>query len=699
METKQVEEDKKITDDNIQMIGKVVLRAKPDVQGQTDCPPWLGEIFTIVQNHPQSEYPRVIEERKKWEILYHLSPMRENLIEWIPFRKTDRVLEIGSQCGAITGVLTQKAGIVDCVEASWQQSKVNALRHQDSEHLTIMVGDWKEIEPTLSETYDYIILTDMFAFAQDIIGGKRPFADSLVVLRRHLAKQGRILLATANKYGLKYFAGCREDHSGAYFAGIENYVGQADSARTFGRAGLEEIFYQAGYLKAKFYYPYPDHIFPTAIYSELYLPSKGELTNNIRNFDRDRMILFDEKNAFDGILEERLYSIFANSFLVVLGEDFPAKYVKYSNDRAPEYAIRTQIERDMVEGTGVYKIPLTQQATEHIKRIDTAYRSLKDRYDGGGLEINPCTLVEKENRLCAALVFEEGVPLSKLMDQHLERGDRKAFYELFHEFVKRVGYKEEYPVADYDTIFANIMVKGNRWTLIDYEWTFAKAIPIKEQAYRAIANFIVEDPKRAILGMDQIQKELSVSEEEAQRYDEMEVEFQQYVTGNRSSMSQLRNKMGKQLIQPIPWFETHADPTHVKRVQIYEDTGAGYQEETSYFITQAYTDEDTVVFDITVSDLVKAIRVDPCMDSCLVKVRSLTWNDHSLSLLRKRIVVVNGSVKSSELLVFPTTDPNINIRVERLPHKKENHLRGELKIALLTENMAKELADHKKESS
>ena len=41
----------------------------------------------------------------------------------------------------------------------------------------------------------------------------------------------------------------------------------------------------------------------TALYSDVYLPGKGELTNNFRNFDRDRMLLFDEKNAFDGIVE------------------------------------------------------------------------------------------------------------------------------------------------------------------------------------------------------------------------------------------------------------------------------------------------------------------------------------------------------------------------------------------------------------
>lgn len=48
----------------------------------------------------------------------------------------------------------------------------------------------------------------------------------------------------------------------------------------------------------------------TTVYSDAYLPGRGELSNNLRNFDRDRMLLFDEKSAFDGIVEEGLFSVF-----------------------------------------------------------------------------------------------------------------------------------------------------------------------------------------------------------------------------------------------------------------------------------------------------------------------------------------------------------------------------------------------------
>ena len=42
----------------------------------------------------------------------------------------------------------------------------------------------------------------------------------------------------------------------------------------------------------------------TTIYSDRYLPKKGELSNNLRNFDRERVLLFDEKQVFDEIIDD-----------------------------------------------------------------------------------------------------------------------------------------------------------------------------------------------------------------------------------------------------------------------------------------------------------------------------------------------------------------------------------------------------------
>ena len=59
-----------------------------------------NELLDIARNLSPVEYAGVIEERKSWPILYHLSPLRENIVDWIPMGKSDKVLEVGSGCGA-----------------------------------------------------------------------------------------------------------------------------------------------------------------------------------------------------------------------------------------------------------------------------------------------------------------------------------------------------------------------------------------------------------------------------------------------------------------------------------------------------------------------------------------------------------------------------------------------------------------------
>lgn len=117
------------------------------------------------------------------------------------------------------------------------------------------------------------------------------------------------MIAIENQFGLKYWAGCREDHLGTYFSGLEGYHG-GGSARTFTRRGLEALMEQVGITEYTFYYPYPDYKFAAMIYSDRYLPKKGELSNNLRNFDQERVLLFDENRCLIRLLRNRFFHCF-----------------------------------------------------------------------------------------------------------------------------------------------------------------------------------------------------------------------------------------------------------------------------------------------------------------------------------------------------------------------------------------------------
>ncbi len=653
------------------------------------------ELLEIVKRCRKDEYPRIIEEKADWPVLYHLSAQRENIIDWIPFGKTDRVLEIGSGCGAITGALSRKAGSVTCVELSKKRSLVNAYRNRECDNVTIHVGNFKDIEPTLPCDYDYICLIGVFEYGQSYMGTDTPYEDFLKIIQKHLNDKGRLLIAIENKLGMKYFAGCREDHLGSYFTGIENYPG-GGGVRTFSRAGLERIFRSAGITRYHFYYPYPDYKFMTSLYSDEYLPKKGELYNNLRNFDRDRMLLFDEKNAFDSVLEDGYFDIFSNSYLAVAGEPFSVKYVKCSNDRAPEYAVHTQILQDENGKRQVRKLPVTPEANAHIFNMKKAYDGLCERYRGSSLSVNSCVIAQ-ETLPYAEFDYVQGRTLAELLDDCLKREDQAGFERLFRKYVEKISFNPEYPVSDYDLVFSNILVDGDTWTVIDYEWTFAKKTEPRELAFRAFYCYLLEDEKRAKADMGFVLKELHITEEEAQLYKERETAFQKYVTGNGRSLAEMRELIGHPVLRPVAMAAQGAEPA--RRVQVYLDRGNGYREEDSYFVKDAYKGPGQLSFEVRVESGITGVRIDPAMEPCLVKIREIVWNQETVQLESRKKMTANGRIfKDSEgktgypCIVFPTQDPNLNIRLEGMKRQAENVLSVRLEVVSLPFAVAKDLA-------
>ncbi len=277
------------------------------------------ELLEIVRTYAPSEYERVIRERKDWAILYHLSANRENIVDWMENDKEASVLEVGAGCGAITGKLAEKYGKVTCIDLSRRRSLINAYRHREKPNIEIKLGNYKDVSGALDEKYDIITLIGVFEYAAGYMGTEKPYEDFLISLKRHLKPNGKILMAIENKFGLKYWAGCVEDHRQTMYEGIEGYW-NTKNVRTFTKEGLERIVNKSGCVIEKFYYPYPDYKFPMSIYSDEYLPQIGELNNNFNNFDAARLLTFDEAKVFDTVIEENQFPAFSNSFFIIVKE-------------------------------------------------------------------------------------------------------------------------------------------------------------------------------------------------------------------------------------------------------------------------------------------------------------------------------------------------------------------------------------------
>ena len=272
-------------------------------------------LLQIVKETPECEFQKVIIKEKSWSVLYHLSPDRENILDWYEFGKGASVLEIGAGCGAVSGVLCRKAARVVSNDLSRKRSLINAYRHQTASNLEIIVGNFQVVSDKIKEKFDYVTLIGVLEYARSFMDSKNPYPEYFDRINGLLKPGGRILIAIENRLGLKYFAGCKEDHIGKEFVGIEGYP-DTDFVETFSKPELEQLLVENGFKKYKFYYPYPDYKFPEMIYSDEYLPSPGELRKNQRNFDTDRVTLFDEGKAFDSIIRSGLFPVFSNSFLV-----------------------------------------------------------------------------------------------------------------------------------------------------------------------------------------------------------------------------------------------------------------------------------------------------------------------------------------------------------------------------------------------
>lgn len=647
------------------------------------------EILEIAKNAARIEYPSIIEEKKSWPFLYHLSSLRGNIVDWLPIIKGHKVLEIGSGCGAITDKLSEKAGSVVCVDLSAKRSMINAYRNQDRDNIKIKVGNFEDIEPSLESDFDFVCLIGVFEYGNSYIHTKTPFDDFLRIMQKHLKKNGTIIIAIENKFGLKYWAGCKEDHIGTYFSGLEGYP-DGGSARTFTRRGLEKIFERCGISEYHFYYPYPDYKFPTTIYSDERLPFQGELTDNMRNFDRDRMVLFHEKYVFDSILEDHYFDVFSNSYLAVLGKMPETVYCKYSNDRAPQYELRTEIVENN-NGRTVRKIPMSEAARAHIREMERYYELLCQRYEGSGLKINPCVYHEEGY---AEFPFENGITLEEKMDGCLNANDIAGFNELFEKYWELISYRNETfdgNIVDYDLTFANILVDGDDWTLIDYEWSMEEQIEDKEVAFRAVYCYLLAEEKRNRLNLDFIMQKLGITEEEAEDYRQKEKFFQKKVTGKHLSMGEIRAMLGTYAVDPKKLMEEHLQKILDKRIQLYYDRGQGFQETDSRYLPDVYTKEQLVETEIAIDGNVVNFRIDPADRPCVVKFEELLWNGVPVPF-EKKIVETNGKQIKPGSYVFATSDPNIVFHVMELKGNSDNLLTLRMEVSPVSMNTAMEIS-------
>ncbi len=505
------------------------------------------EILAIAKENDPADFPRIIAERLSWPVLYHLSDLRENIVSWLKLPEGAKVLEVGSGCGAVSGALSKAAGRLDCVDLSLKRSRINAWRHRNAENMCIHVGNFEDIEPELDTDYDALFLIGVFEYAASYIHDKDPYGSFLRIVRKHVKEGGRLIIAIENRLGMKYFGGAREDHLGDYFSGIEDYP-KGGVVRTFSRPAFERLFEREGVPEYHFYYPYPDYKFMMSLYSDRRLPMEGELNTNRLRLDRGRMELFDEGLAYDSVIRDGLFPVFSNSYLIVLGPEPETIYSKYSNDRAAEYAIRTDIlEKDGLRR--VEKYPCDPAAKEHVHGILSAKERLKKRYEGSALSV--CDAEDTEDG-GVRFPFLSGETMEQALEHALRNEDHDSAVSLLREYRDFVFYGAEEGADNPDMQLANLIGEAGHWQLIDYEWAGEAPGDPMENLVRGLYLFKEYNSCGKLLTAELIAEALP---EVPAQWDmaalwQKERDFQKQVTGSRLALGELNERFGNEADKP-----------------------------------------------------------------------------------------------------------------------------------------------------
>ena len=644
-----------------------------------------NEILEIVKAGKWSERNTDV----KFPVLYHLTSVRENILNWYPFKKEGTCLEIGSGCGAITGLLCRRLARVVSVELSKRRAEINFARHSHLENLEIRVGNQNDME--FSEGFDYVVLNGVFEYAMSFTEGEYPYETFLMNISKFLKPDGVILIAIENRLGLKYFAGAPEDHTDGYFDGIRGYRDNR-SVRTFSRSEWEKLMKRCGLDYYQFYYPYPDYKFPKEIFTDESLKEQ-KYGCPTWNFTKYRMALFEEHKMAETLQEEGVIASFANSFLIEmsrrpLSEEKRVVYAKLNTDRAEEYAIGTVLQKttkdnkqNSVSGKEAYterqavKFPLTESARAHMEMMILT----QENGDYGSWYVLKAK--EENGRLVYPFMKQES--LGRQAERALEEGNIEKVCELISRVsemltdmaVKGNGCcvlshnrsdqdKEDFrrvfgtddiwedeaciAPANIDLILDNIFEDDGRYCVIDCEWVFDFPIPVSFVLWRAVNELYSRNPMlERKYPAAELLREYDITPEMTEQFHRWATYFAEEYVGANHLLKKSIPEIGVSLEE----FRQRRKAGEVLVSQLFVDTGKGFSEEEKLVVETVLTDGSfSIAFDVSKYVQIHALRFDPLEGNpCICKINKEATN------VKATAGNAVSNVEQGDL--FLTTDP------------------------------------------
>ncbi len=287
----------------------------------------IDEEIQLLLREYDGDLGHALAENTRLDYLYAISEQRELLLEWYDFEPEEEILQIGADYGAMTGLYQNAVRAVTVLDRDEKALRTVQLRYPNAENIVYEKGSLEEYGKRLAgegKKFQYVILAGT---------PEGEWGEQLTRAKALLKEDGVLIVAAANALGMKYWAGSRREEDELSKKRLIRLL-CGDSAG-------------GGYLR--FYYPMPDFRTPVTIYSDEYLPRKGDLTRVTPAYDYPPYHMMNMGEGFDAVCEDGLFDLYANSYLVFWSRD-PEQlernekiFIKYNKTRREPFQIRTCI--------------------------------------------------------------------------------------------------------------------------------------------------------------------------------------------------------------------------------------------------------------------------------------------------------------------------------------------------------------------
>ena len=347
-------------------------------------------------------------------------------------------------------------------------------------------------------------------------------------------------------------------------------------------------------------------------------------------------------------------------------------YSKYSNERNHRLAIRTDILEDENGRRYVRKMSEFPEGQMHVAALYHWYQSFSELCRGTRLSYNRCEIVPGgvELEYLTGETLEEHL-LKVLKDQGISQCVSELFeylelvrdlhsgetFENTLEFQQVFGNVEPKtgcacgPCSNIDLVCGNILITGDTWTAIDYEWSFDFPIPVNYLLYRIIFYFTDHAGRGAEFRNYDLMGQMGITKEEQELYARMETHFQHYVCRNHTPLRDLYGEISEGVFQVEESIGREA-------LQVFFDYGQGCCEQQSVTIPM---DHWGIRKEVTLPKDLKGLRVDPGSAAGMVKIRELKFDTDE----RRAAFTLREGAVVGDWLYLGDSDPNILIN--RIP--------------------------------